>query len=301
MEVKPNFFILGFPKCGTTLIRNVFYQHPEIFMSVPEEPGYFDREFRFINENQWHFKNLKDYEKIYSKANMKVCKAIGEGSVYQIYSKDYIKEILKYYPDSRFIICLRNPIKAAVSMHGENLKPSQIGRDPFSSFEKAWNKSDERDIYQIVNKVPSIKFNYKYLYNYYNIIKEVEELLIDRTLYVKFEDLISNSEKEFKKIFNFLNVDESFEIKISHVNKAKQARKDILSKFIWYTIEKLKYSVILKKLRGRGLTNNKFFMKPLKKEEMSKSLRMSLKNSLLTNIDQLEESTGLILKDWCED
>ena len=298
MEVKPNFFILGFPKCGTTLIRTIFYQHPEIFMSVPEEPGYFDREFRFINENQWQYKNVEEYENIYSKADKSKVKAIGEGSVYQIYSPKYIEEILDHYPDAKFLVCIRNPIKAAVSMHGENLKPSKIGRDPLLNFEDAWKKGDERTIDKTISGVPGIKFNYEFLYNYYNIIHPSEDLLKGRTLYVKFEELISNPEDEFEKIFEFLNVNQNFEIKISHVNKAKQARKDIFSRITWYTINKIKFLPIFKNLRGRGFTNNKFFMKPLKKAEISENFRKELEEALLGNIKQLEKMTDLNLKDW---
>jgi len=38
---KPNFFIVGAPKCGTTALHTYLGQHPDIFVSEPKEPNYF--------------------------------------------------------------------------------------------------------------------------------------------------------------------------------------------------------------------------------------------------------------------
>lgn len=38
---KPNFFIIGAPKCGTTSLAHYLGEHPDIFMSYPKEPFYF--------------------------------------------------------------------------------------------------------------------------------------------------------------------------------------------------------------------------------------------------------------------
>ena len=44
---KPNFFIVGAPRCGTTALLTYLRSHPEIFMSIPKEPHYFDPEVGF--------------------------------------------------------------------------------------------------------------------------------------------------------------------------------------------------------------------------------------------------------------
>ena len=38
---RPNFFVVGTFKGGTTTIYNYLRQHPDIFMCVPKEPRYF--------------------------------------------------------------------------------------------------------------------------------------------------------------------------------------------------------------------------------------------------------------------
>ena len=41
MTARPNFFIVGAPKCGTTALSHYLRQHPRIFFSLPKEPHYF--------------------------------------------------------------------------------------------------------------------------------------------------------------------------------------------------------------------------------------------------------------------
>ena len=40
-QLKPNFFIIGAPKCGTTSLSVYLSEHREIVMSHPKEPHYF--------------------------------------------------------------------------------------------------------------------------------------------------------------------------------------------------------------------------------------------------------------------
>ena len=60
--IKPNFFFVGAPKCGTTSIAYYLSQHPNIFISNPKEPHFFEEEIpRGI-------KSLKAYESLFSNA-----------------------------------------------------------------------------------------------------------------------------------------------------------------------------------------------------------------------------------------
>lgn len=38
---KPNLFIVGAPKCGTTALAEYLDSHPNIFMCRPKEPNYY--------------------------------------------------------------------------------------------------------------------------------------------------------------------------------------------------------------------------------------------------------------------
>jgi len=44
--MKPNLFVLGAPKCGTTSLVHWLGQHSEIFFSPKKEPHYFFSPYR---------------------------------------------------------------------------------------------------------------------------------------------------------------------------------------------------------------------------------------------------------------
>ena len=52
---RPNLFIVGAPKSGTTSIYNYLKNHPEVFMSPIKEPHFFAKDFiedEFIESQQ---------------------------------------------------------------------------------------------------------------------------------------------------------------------------------------------------------------------------------------------------------
>ena len=53
--IKPNFFIVGAPKSGTTSLFHYLEQHPEIFIPSIKEPRYFIAD---------HILNTSDYDPI---------------------------------------------------------------------------------------------------------------------------------------------------------------------------------------------------------------------------------------------
>ena len=62
---KPNLFIVGAPKCGTTALSEYLRQHPNVFMTNPKEPNFFadDMPKRYIA------KTIDDYISLYSKSS----------------------------------------------------------------------------------------------------------------------------------------------------------------------------------------------------------------------------------------
>lgn len=132
----PNFIIVGAPKCGTTALSTYLGEHPQIFMCWPKEPHYFAVDLPSYR----HVSDWESYLALFSCAN-DVCKAIGEASVFYLYSDLAIAEIRKTLPDARLIVMLRNPVELAVSMHAQAL----LTRDEtMKSFSKAWAMCNSR-------------------------------------------------------------------------------------------------------------------------------------------------------------
>ena len=136
-QLKPNFFIVGGPKCGTSSLFEYLEEHPEVCMSFPKEPHYFLSDL----PNYRQAKTLEQYINMFDFKNYNNPKIIGEGSTWYLFSEAAIKNIIEYNPDSRIIVMIRNPLQVVVSLywqfvygHEENAK----------SFHDAWVLQDKR-------------------------------------------------------------------------------------------------------------------------------------------------------------
>ena len=133
---KPNFFIIGAPKCGTTSWSIWLSEHPEIYFSPYKEPHFFN-----TDESYYHFvSSLDEYESLFSHAN-ESHKAVGEGSVWYLHSKTAVDNILSYNPFAKFIVCIRNPVEMAYALHAEMV---WTGEEHIKNFYQAWLLQSKR-------------------------------------------------------------------------------------------------------------------------------------------------------------
>jgi len=113
----PEFIIAGFGRCGTSALLLNLGQHPDIQVSLPN-----GTETRFWNSPPPHIKaNLNKYkDRFYGKIS-------GEKTPGYSLRPYSMQNIQKYIPDTKIILCLRNPVNRAFS-HFELHK--RFGRVP---------------------------------------------------------------------------------------------------------------------------------------------------------------------------
>jgi Sulfotransferase domain len=137
MSPKPDFFIVGAARCGTTALFDYLAAHPAVFLPVPErkEPNYFCTDLSTYGG----VATLTEYEALFSPAPPHAL--TGEASVLYLYSKVAIGRIMAHNVDAKIIVMLRNPIEAARSMHAFwwSNKLEDVG-----DFEQAWRLQGPR-------------------------------------------------------------------------------------------------------------------------------------------------------------
>jgi hypothetical protein len=131
---KPNFFIIGAPKCGTTSLWVWLDEHPQIFMSPIKEPHFFN------SDDQQAITTLYQYQALFSGATEEHI-AVGEASVWYLSSAKAVPAILRYQPEAKLIVMLRNPIEMAPALHGEMLLS---GLEYEHEFPIAWSLQEKR-------------------------------------------------------------------------------------------------------------------------------------------------------------
>jgi len=185
MMLLPNFIIIGAMKSGTTSLANYLKEHPDIFVSDPKEPGFFDERIAWNKGIEW-------YRSLFE--NAKSCKAIGEASTHYTkmpYHPRVVEKIKKIIPNVKFIYIMRDPIDRAIShywhmVHYHNeTKPIEKALSP---------------------KSPYVFYSkYKYQMRFY-----FEEFPKERYLFLLYDDLVKNPKEVVKLCFEFLEVDPSF-------------------------------------------------------------------------------------------
>mgnify|MGYP000609629627 CR=1 FL=1 len=134
---KPNFFIVGAPKCGTTSLNYYLQQHPDIFMSNYNEPHYFGKDLNKLNNV--HITNINKYMNLFSTVKDEII--IGEKSPYYLFSSLAPLEINKFNPNAKIVIMLRQPTAMIHSMHSQYY---YSGNENERSFSKALVLENER-------------------------------------------------------------------------------------------------------------------------------------------------------------
>lgn len=234
-EIRPDFFIIGAPRCGTTALSTYLAQHPRIGFSRPKETQFFCNDLpgiRFLTSDPLEYLKL-----CFGHCAGKNYLAIGEGSVWNLYSKNAITNILSFNPSARFIIMVRNPIDLCVALYE---KRREMLQEDQSSFERAWRLEDKRRQGQSVpalfrkeigvpgyRDVASLGAQLK---KAFSLIPEQQRLLI------VFDDFVADTGAVYAQVLAFLGVPHDGRKEFPRINEGQQVRHPRLWALIWGTM-----------------------------------------------------------------
>ncbi|MDP3920796.1 MAG: sulfotransferase [Candidatus Omnitrophota bacterium] len=104
-KFQPNLFILGAAKCGTTTLHFYLDTMPEICMSMPKEPHFFEKEYD---------KGITFYrDKYFAHWNGEAI--IGEARHRNLFLPYVAERIYRTNPQAKLVAILRNPVARAYS------------------------------------------------------------------------------------------------------------------------------------------------------------------------------------------
>ncbi len=146
---KPNLFIIGAMKSGTSSLHVYLAEHPEIFMCEPKEPSYFvSREdlktwYPWMEE-QGFWKGEDRYLALFAAAGDR--KVIGESST--SYTKlpqidGVIARLSAFAPKARFIYIMRDPVERTISHYWHMVRNRDERRDMLTAIKE---ESHFRDV-----------------------------------------------------------------------------------------------------------------------------------------------------------
>jgi len=224
VQVRPDFFIVGAPKCGTTALSDYLANHPDIFMAR-KEMHFFGRDLHFAP----HFYRRAEPEYLAEFAGWNGQTRIGEASVWYLFSEKAAAEIKAFNPAARIIILLREPVEMMYSL----FRYFQYdGNESLSSFAAALQAEPDRRAGRRLGRqtyfAPGLAYRDTARY-----APQVERYLQvfgrDRVLVLLYEDLAANPAAVYQQTLRFLGVDDSHSLaEFPRVNAAKTVRSRAL-------------------------------------------------------------------------
>ncbi len=226
MAAKPNFFIVGAPKSGTTALYAYLRPHPNIFMPEIKEPHYFARDLGTYPR----IKTPEDYTGIFARSAPQHL-SVGEASVYYLRSAVAIGNIHAFNPDAKIIAMFRNPVDMVYSLHSQLLYWSE---ENVSDFERAWRLQERRS--RGLDLPPGIRspllVQYAQVAAFGTQAKRVLSTFPrDQVKLILYDDFAASPGQAYDEVIEFLGIPHDGRTEFPRINENKRARTEWLRNF----------------------------------------------------------------------
>jgi hypothetical protein len=184
-RLRPNLFVIGAMKSGTTSLHAYLASHPQIFMSTPKEPKFFSKENLSPDREEWYL-NLF--------ASAKDALIIGESSTTYSRTPQFPgvpERIARFNPAGRFIYIMRDPVERSISHYWFHVRFWGEKRDMETAIRQDRRYTDAS--------------NYAM-----QLVPYVQLFGLDRIATLTFEELSRNPLNVSRELFAWLGVDASF-------------------------------------------------------------------------------------------
>jgi hypothetical protein len=297
--VKPNFFVVGAPKSGTTSLYFYLKKHPQVYLPRIKELNFFCNDLHF----NFPLLSVEQFADYYSDYNGEV--ATGEVSVWNLYSKNAAANIYQYQPEAKIIIMLRNPVDMIYALHSNHVFNNN---EIITDFEEALNAQEDRKLGLRISKVIKCPVEGLYYFDigeYYEQVKRYTDVFgSDRVKIILYDEFAADTRQVYTSVVEFIGVDHSFIPEFEVYNANKTTRSDWLKRM---TIAAPSFLKSAGKLLFPHQSKRRDYLmywlwkmntRRLKRTEMNPALRKQLTERFKPGIHQLEALLKRDLSLW---
>jgi hypothetical protein len=234
--MKPNLFIVGQPKTGTTALHQFLGQHPEIYMSSIKEPHFFCSDFHLESDRAYgkqrfyDFRNESAYLQLFNKA--KSVKVAGESSTNYLYSQVAAEKIHNFNPDAKIIIVLREPAKFLYSLHSHYVKFTEENEPDFLTALALETKRKQEEALSPRVTSPSYLYYSQRVQYYQQVKRYCDRFKSEQIKVIIFEEFKSANERIFREVLEFLGVEPNFTPEYAAINVNKEVKFQAVNNLI---------------------------------------------------------------------
>lgn len=302
---KPNLFVVGAPKCGTTSLCDYLGQHPEIFISPEKEPLFFctDQE----HHESWRVPQPERYLALFESGAG--CRWRGEGSVWYLSSSVAAEHIRAFSPAARILIMLRNPVDMAVSLHAQFIFS---GNENITDFEKAYATQAKRALGRRLPWRAHMPGGLQYT-TVGRYAKQVERYLDmfppEQIKVLIYEEFFADLDGSYRHLLDWLGVEQNFRTNFAAANRRHQIRSAALQRLLTKVPELWELPTRLPQGRMQAALQRRFEWAKRRLQAFNsagadpggrprRELRRRLHGDFADDIDRLEVLLGRDLSLW---
>jgi hypothetical protein len=294
---RPDFFVVGAFKSGSTALYEELRRHPQIFMPFHKEPLYFGDDLT----RRYGRMSEADYLRLFKDA--KPGQRIGEASTWYLYSTSAAKEIKEFAPDAQIAVILRNPVDVMYAQHNQLI--FNVIED-IPDFKEALDAEPDR---RAGRRIPPGPINVENLF-YRHSVHFAEQLQRyfdvfgrDRVHVMLTDDLRRDGAGTMRGLLEFLGVDPALAAAPPSSNENRRVRSPLVQRLIFAPKLLLPLAPFLRRfpvvrsLRTRMLEMNSE-AKP--RPPMDPELRRQLTQEFTPEIERLGVLIGRDLSSWTQ-
>lgn len=226
MRLRPDFFIVGAPKCGTTAMADYLNQHPEVAMCTVKEVHYFGRDIQadFDLPGSWRPRRDEEYLELFPDPDG--AHRAGDASVWYLYSRDAPAEMLRFEPRAKALIMLRDPVEMVYSLHSQLV---YLGSEHEPDFSAALDLDGAREAGELPRPYGFPTASYRAAGRYAeHVVRYLRAFGPERVLVILFDEFRADPLRECRRACEFVGVDPRFAPLTPVVNPNKRARSRLL-------------------------------------------------------------------------
>lgn len=299
---RPNFFIVGAPKCGTTALAHYLEQNPRVFVSNPKEPNYFARHLtvgpaRAQADSPQN--SLERYLALFADATPNHL-AVGDASTRYLRSRRALLELRQFAPGARIIVQLRNPIDLVRSWHSQKLLEGQeVEPDLRKAWSLQWKREEGRQLPP--GLVAADALFYGQVASLGTQLESLFSIFPREQVGVLFhEDMVSDPRAFYEQALRFLCVPSDGRSDFPVLNAGRYHRWPRVEALIRRRPQELEWVISRLKLRelGLGRALRRFSTAADVRAPLAPEFRLELIDYFSPEVDKLEQLTRRDLRHW---
>ena len=296
----PSFFLIGAPRCGTTMLSAALKGNPQISFSKPKETQFF-----LLAPEDWSDEALRQrYLELHHPTLSAEHAALGDGSVSYLYSPACLRRALRFDPRARFIVTVRNPLELVPSHHARMVYTLD---EDVTDFATAWRLQGVRAAGQ---RLPKRCRDPRVLqYGSVGTLGDHVERLLDiagpeRCLVLVYDDIARDPRDAYRAVLDFIGVPDDGRQSFGLKAENRGYKSPFLQQFVmnpprWlFPLIRVADTAMIKRLKRVRRRLEKANRRPAQRPQLADAMAAELRAFYADDVRKLGELLSRDLDHW---